>query len=224
MPYCAVFSFLERMPFLFYCLVFSEYGVSIVTINLPTTRFEYPHMATDGNPLTAGFGSKKRKAGDSPEPTSAWPGAKKRKKKVKSTRTSSGAKRKYKKSAFAKIFGTAPVLNNGESGWTPINLQHRPSWRQFRTEEAKRNEQRRRLFGFDSNQLQAIDAVPALIKEQTPLLKLDNPIHPILALRHWRSRETIPANRAFWRIGNGRPGYWEVTCWRCMPSSTKLII
>ncbi|KFY86445.1 hypothetical protein V500_07634 [Pseudogymnoascus sp. VKM F-4518 (FW-2643)] len=195
------------------CILYDDKGdfleLGQEATNLATTRAGYPHMATGDNPPTAGFGSKKRKAGDSPEPTSAWPGGKKRKKKVKSTRTSSGAKRKYKKSAFAKIFGTAPVLNNGESGWTPINLQHRPSWRQFRTEEAKRNEQRRRLFGFDSNQLQAIDAVPALIKDQTPLLKLDNPIHPILALRHWRSRESIPANRAFWRIGNGRPGYWE---------------
>jgi hypothetical protein len=173
-------------------------------------------MAIDDNPLTAGFGSqlpKKRKADDPPESTGAWPGAKKRKKKARSTRPPSAPKRKYRKSALAKVFGAAPVLNNGESGWTPINLQHRPSWRQFRTEEAKRNEQRRRLYGFDSNQLQAIDAVPALVKEETPLLKLDNAIHPILALRHWRTRESIPANRAFWRIGNGRPGYWEVMCW-----------
>lgn len=172
-------------------------------------------MAIYDNSLTAGFGqpSNKRKAGDSPEPTGAWPGGKKRKTKAKSTRASSGPKGKYKKSALAKLFGAAPVLNNGESGWTPIDLQHRPSWRQFRTEEAKRNEQHRRLFGFDSNQLQAIDAVPALIKNETPLLKLDNPIHPILALRNWRTRESMPANRAFWRIGNGMPGYWEVICW-----------
>ncbi|KFX90593.1 hypothetical protein V490_06381 [Pseudogymnoascus sp. VKM F-3557] len=169
-------------------------------------------MAIYDNPGVAAFGSqpsKKRKAGDSPEPIHVWPGAKKRKKQGKSIRTSPGLKRKYKKSELAKIFGTAPVLNNGESGWTPLDLQHRPSWRKFRTEEAKRNEQRRRLFGFDSNQLQSIDALPALINEEAPLLKLDNPIHPIFALRHWRSRETMPANRAFWRIGNGRPGYWE---------------
>ncbi|OBT96295.1 hypothetical protein VE01_05806 [Pseudogymnoascus verrucosus] len=169
-------------------------------------------MAIDDNPLKAGFGSqlpKKRKANDLPEPTGAWPGVKKRKKKANSTRPSSAPKRKYKKSALAKVFGAARVLNNGESGWTPMNLQHRPSWRQFRTEEAKRNEQRRRLFGFDSNQLQAIDAVPTLVKEETPLLKLDNAIHPILVGQHWRTRESIPANRAFWRIGNGKPGYWE---------------
>lgn len=172
-------------------------------------------MAIYDNPLTAGLGnqpSKKRKACDSPELSGAWPGGKKRKKKGKSIRASSGPKRKYKKSSLAKLFGTASILNNGESGWTPIDLLHRPSWRQFRTEEAKRNEQRRRLFGFDSNQLQAIDAIPALIKEETPLLKLDSPIHPILALRHWRTRESMPANRAFYRIGNGRPGYWEVMC------------
>ncbi|OBT65198.1 hypothetical protein VE03_04725 [Pseudogymnoascus sp. 23342-1-I1] len=183
-------------------------------------------MANYDNP--ASFGqppNNKRKAGDSPEPTGAWPGGKKRKKKANPTRASSGPKRKYKKSAFAKLFGSALVLNNGESGWTPINLHHRPSWRQFRTEEAKRNEQRRRLFGFDSNQLQAIDAVPALIKEETPLLKLDNPIHPILALQHWRTRESMPANRAFWRIGNGRPGYWEANnplVWEILEPILKL--
>ncbi|KFY33705.1 hypothetical protein V494_07402 [Pseudogymnoascus sp. VKM F-4513 (FW-928)] len=168
-------------------------------------------MAIDDNPLQTGFGSqpKKRKAGSPSEPTGEWPGGKKRKTKSKPAHNPSGQKRKYKKSALAKIFGAAPVLNNGQSGWTPIDLQHRPSWRQFRTEEAKRNEQRRRLFGFDSNQLQAIEAVPALIKEEMPLLGLDNPIHPIFALENWRTRESMPANRAFWRIGNGRPGYWE---------------
>lgn len=53
----------------------------------------------------------------------------------------------------------------------------------------KKEKSTRRLYGFDSNQLQAIDAVPALIKGETPLLKLGNPIHPILALQNWRTRE-----------------------------------
>jgi hypothetical protein len=183
-------------------------------------------MAAPSNELTTPTGSpsRKRKAGESPEGSSAWPGGKKRKKRDKSMRNPSEPKRKYKKSALAKIFGADPVLNSGESGWTPLNLQHRPTFRQFMAEEAKRDAQRRKLFGFDTNQLQAIDAVPVLIKEETPLLKLDNQIHPILALHHWRSRASMPANRAFWRIGMGRPGYWEVRCAGHIPSSTRLML
>lgn len=160
--------------------------MSVVVTNLAETRFDYTRMAIYDNALTAGFGGQlphKRKPSGPPEPTGAWQAGKRRKKKEKATRSSTAPKRKYKKSALAKSLGTASVLNNGESGWTQLT---------FNIDLPGANSEQRRQRGMSSGAgsiasirtNSKLSTLPALIKEKTSLLKLDNQIHPILVLRN----------------------------------------
>lgn len=126
------------------------------------------------------------------------------------TRVTAKRKRKYKKTELGKIFGAAVNAGTGESGWTPIDQEHGQTWLGFRREDEKKEFQQEQLDGFDSNQLRAMDVVPVFNKEVKDIAGLDNPLHPIFDRRHWRTRETTPANRAHFKIGMGKRGYWEV--------------
>jgi hypothetical protein len=151
----------------------------------------------------------KRRAEDEPE--GGQPAAKRARFEVpEPSRPTARQRRKWKLSKLAKLFGPDPFFNDGSSGFTPIDLDKKTE-SEMERERWKCEYQQNRLHQFDSKSLQAIDAALPLIdaKKQSTLT---NNIHPIFRQQNWMTRQDLAMNTAFWRIGMGYDGYWEVSC------------
>jgi len=72
------------------------------------------------------------------------------------------------------------------------------------------NERQKDMWhGWTAVELQACDALTtfrATMRQPT----IRNAIHPIFQRQNWVKREDLPKNKAFWKIGMGHEGYWEV--------------
>jgi hypothetical protein len=151
----------------------------------------------------------KRSAEDEPE--GRQPATKRARFEVSEPSRATGLKRrKWKLTKLAKLFGPEPLFDDGSSGFTPIDLD-KNTVSEMEWELWKSEHQEAHFYQFDSKSLQAIDAALPLIDAEKQST-LTNAIHPIFQQQNWMRRQDVAMNTAFWRIGMGHAGYWEVSC------------
>lgn len=97
-----------------------------------------------------------------------------------------------------------------KSGLTPLNPGPFLTFAELQLFKDLHTYQRLRFHGFTTAELQSIEALAPLITESVDLIP-DYPIHPLLKRHKWASGAGQFAHLARYSLGNGRPGYWEVS-------------
>lgn len=73
------------------------------------------------------------------------------------------------------------------------------------------------IEGFTAGELQSVEALAPLITDGVNMIPDDIPIHPMFNRQRWGYN--LPRHLARYPLGNGRPGYWEVSNVPCRGQS-----